>query len=275
MTKRVELKAGRIFESILTVSNPKDATSNIKFKVEVSPYSVNGEEYSVDFSNKNDHTLITDWIKLDKTSGVLKPGESMKIPYSIIVPQNAPAGGQYAAILVSLDNETGTSSGIAVENVFEMASVIYADVSGETKHEGEITGNTVPGFVTNLPLVVESDFKNDGNVHEVAMVSVEVRSIFSSDPLYPIKGESGSLEETIMPDTNRHVSRDVSGISPLGIYTVKQAITYMGETSVVEKTVIACPIWFMVLLFLTLCSIIYSVYKALQRRKRRRNAYFN
>lgn len=275
MTKRLSLKAGKVYEGILTVANPKDAKKDIKFKIEVSPYSVNGEEYTVDFSNKNDRNQIVNWIKLDKTAGTLKPGESTKVGYAIMVPTNAPAGGQYAALLVSLDNEGQSSSGVAVENVFEMASVIYANVEGETKHEGHISSNDVPGFVTSIPFKVEGDISNEGNVHEIAMVSLEVKSIFSTTPLYPLTGESGVLEETIMPDTTRHISRDVNGISPLGIYTVKQVITYMDETSVVEKTVIACPIWFMVLIALTLCSILYSIYKALQRRKRRKNAYFN
>lgn len=275
MTKRVSLTAGKVYEGILTVSNPKDASSDIKFKVDVSPYTVNGEEYTVDFSNKDDFNQIVDWIKLDKKSGTLKPGESSKIGYAIMVPSDAPAGGQYAALLVSLDNESKKSDGVAVENVFEMASVIYAEVAGETKHEGQIIDNIIPGFVTSVPFRAEGSVSNSGNVHEIAMVSIEVKSIFSPTPLYPLNGENGILEETIMPGKDRHFTRDINGISPLGIYTVKQAITYMGETSVTEKTVIACPIWFMVLLALTLCSIIYSIYKALQRRRRRKNAYFN
>ena len=275
MTKRINLEAGQVYHGSITVSNPKTNASDIKFIVEISPFSVKGEEYSADFLNKNDRNQIVDWIKIDKKTGTLKPEESTKINYTLTVPDNAPAGGQYAALLVSLDSDENSSSGIAVENVFEMASVIYADVAGETKEAGEILDNYFPGFVTSIPFRAEGDVKNDGNVHEIAMVSLEVKSIFSSTPLYPLNGESGVLEETIMPETTKHISRDVNGISPLGIYTVKQVITYMGETSVMEKTVIACPVWFMVLLLLTLCSIIYSVYKSLQRRKRRKNAYFN
>lgn len=273
MTKRIELNAGEIYHGTLTVSNPADSASDFKFKVSVSSYSVTDDEYSADFLTENDRTLITKWITLDKDSGVLKPNESVKINYTINVPESAPAGGQYAALLVTSDADTGDVEGIAVENVFEMASLIFAKVAGETEHGGKVVENTIPGFATNLPIRVEASVTNEGNVHDIARVAVEVRSVFSSTPIYPKSNENNTIEETIMPETTRHIVRDLDGFSPLGIYTIKQTVTYLDEVSVIEKTVICCPIWFMVLLFLTVITLVYSIFKSIKRHRRRKQMF--
>lgn len=273
MTKRIELTAGEVYYGTLSVSNPADATNDFKYKVSVSAYNVTGDDYSVDFLTENDRTLITNWITLDKDSGTLKPNETAKISYTITVPDNAPAGGQYAALLVTSDSDADAIDGIAVKNVFEMASIIFAKVAGETEHGGKVIENSIPGFVTELPIKVDASVTNEGNVHDIARVSVEVRSVFSAEPIYPKSYENNTIEETIMPETTRHISRDLDGFSPLGIYTIKQTVTYLDEVSVVERTVIACPIWFMVLLGLTILTIIYSIFKSLKRHRRRKQMF--
>ena len=273
MTKRIELNAGEVYHGTLSISNPQNATNDFKFKVSVSAYSVSGDDYSADFLTENDRTLITNWITLDKDSGTLKPNETTKINYTITVPENAPGGGQYAALLVTSDTDVGNTDGIAVENVFEMASLIFAKIQGETEHGGEIKENNIPGFVTELPIRVDAFVSNSGNVHDIARVEVEVRSVFSAEPIYPKSYENNTIEETIMPETSRRIIRDLDGFSPLGIYTVKQTITYLDEVSVIEKTVIACPIWFMVLLSVTVIAIVYSIFKSLKRHRRRKQMF--
>ena len=269
MTQRISLMAGEEYHSSITVANPTDATKDFVYKVAVSPYSVKGDKYSADFVTESDYTKIKDWITVDNPTGTIEPGKSTKVTYTIRVPEDAPAGGQYGALLVSSGSEIGGDD-VAVKNVFEMACVIYAEVAGETKHVGEVTRNEVPGYVANVPFGVSSAVKNEGNVHEIARVSVEVRNIFSDDLIYPKSNESGVVEETIMPNTARDINRTIDGVSPLGIYVVKQSVEYLGETSVVEKTVFACPIWFMVLVFATICSIIYSIVKTIRKKHRRK-----
>ena len=112
-----------------------------------------------------------------------------------------------------------------MKNVFEMASLIYANIDGETTREGEILENYVPGFVTSTPIEVSATVKNDGYVHEIAKVALEVKSFFSPNTIYPTEGESGIIEEVIMPDTTLLINRNIDGISSLGIYNVTQTVT--------------------------------------------------
>ncbi len=273
MSQKIELKPGDKYEGYITVVNPDNAKSDFSYKAEVSAYGVIGEDYSADLSTQSDHTQIVKWIDIENPTGVIKPNESIKVKFTIKVPETAPAGGQYAAILVSSNDKNDSSDGLAVKNIFEMASVIYGEISGEMTREGEIMENNIPGFVTSVPIKVDATVKNDGNVHEIARVSLEVKSFFSPTPIYPLRGESGVVEEVIMPDTTRYISRNIEGISALGIYNVTQTVSYMGSVSTVQKVVIACPIWFLALVVLTISAIIFSIVKTIKKYRHKREVF--
>lgn len=273
MSQRINLKPGETYTGSIIVVNPDNAKKDFVYKAEVSAYGVVGEDYSVDFLTSNDHTQITKWITIENPTGSIKANSSTKINFTIRVPETAPAGGQYAAILVSSANDDVGSDGLAVKNIFEMASLIYAGIEGETTRKGEIIDNSVPGFVTTTPIEVSAAVKNEGNVHEIAKVSLEVKSFFSPVTIYPADGESGIIEEVIMPDTTRLISRNIDGISSLGIYDVTQTVNYMGAISTTHKIVVACPIWFLVLFILTVSAIIFSIVKSAKKYRHRKEVF--
>ena len=74
-----------------------------------------------------------------------------------------------------------------------------------------------------------------------------------------------------MPGTSRLVTRDINGISALGIYDVVQTVNYMGESQSVHQTVVVCPIWFMALLLVTVAAIITSIVFSVKRHRRKKN----
>lgn len=270
MSHSVTLDAGDTYEGEIIVANPANAAQDFNYKVEASSYGVVGDDYVADLLTETERTQIAKWITIDNPTGVLKPNESVKIHYTVNVPENAPSGGQYAAILVSSDLDVKGSDSVSVNNVFEMASILYAKINGEMIHEGEIIGVSVPGFVTTTPITVSTTLRNDGNIHETARISLEVRSYFSADNIYPKVGEDGTLDEIIMPGTTRHVERDIDGISPLGIYDVLQTVNYMGKTDTIHQVVIACPIWFMALVFVTLVAIVTTIVVSVKKHRKKR-----
>ena len=267
MSQSIALDAGDTYEGEITVANPANATNDFHYKVEVSSYGVAGEDYSADFLTETERSQIVNWTTIDKPTGVLKPNESAKVHYTVKVPKTAPAGGQYAALLVSSDDSVTESESVSINNVFEMASILYAKVNGDLIHEGEILDTSVPGFVTQVPIKVSAILKNDGNIHETAYISLEVRSYFSSQNIYPKAGESGTVEEMIMPGTTRYVTREISDVAPLGIYDVTQTVSYMGDSVMNHQTVVVCPIWFMALIFVTLTAIVLFIVRAVKKHR--------
>ena len=269
MNQKITLNPGEVYEGYITIINPSYATEDFAYKAEVTPYSVADEEYTADLLSESDRTAISKWITIEEPTGSVKPNESKEIKFTIKVPQNAPAGGQYGTIAVSSNQDSSNASGVSVQNVFEIASIIYADVAGETVHDGEILENNVPSFVLNNPVKTTAILTNKGNVHETAIFTITVSDVFTGRVILPTEENTGRYSEVIMPETTRYAEREVSDLPALGVVKVTQTIDYNGQTSTTEKQIIICPVWFMALVLLTLASIIAAVVIIVKKRHRK------
>ena len=269
MSQKISLKAGETYEGSILVANPKAATDDFYFKVTVSPYSVKGTEYAPDFLTVSDRSRIVEWITLDTESGKLAPDEVKEIKFAVKVPESAPAGGQYAMIGVSSDGR-GASEGSAIQDVVEMASLIYADVEGETRREGRILETQIPGFVASGNPVVSAMLTNEGNVHEVATIDIRVKNNLTGEVVYSADSEDTNMEVIIMPETTRLFTRELGGLPALGIFEVVENIHFMDTEMNSTAVMIICPIWFIALVFATIASVIGMICygRHLKRKKK-------
>lgn len=266
MSQDMYLEAGKTFTGSITVANPADASGDFHYAVSVSPYSVVDENYTADLATMSDRSAIVEWIEIENPTGVLKPNESVKVNFKINVPLDAPSGGQYAAIAVRSNEEATDTGGVSVQNVFELASLLLANVAGETKHEGSILENQIPGFITNGSPTVTALLTNDGNVHETAKVTIHVKNAITGETMFPKEGQSDEFIELVMPGTTRYIARSLDDLPSLGIYSVSQDISYLGSSSYNSTVMISCPIWFLVLFIVTIGAII-GMTIALVRKK--------
>lgn len=259
MSQRFSLEPGQTYTGKITVVNPADATENFKYKVGVSPYGVNPENYDADLTTDYTRSAISKWITIKETSGELAPNETRDVEFTITVPEDAPGGGQYATITITSDNDQAVTEGVAVQNIFEMASIIYGRVSGEIKHEGEILENNIPGFSAVTPVTLSALISNNGNVHEDATFVISVSDAFTGRVILPTEEDDGQYSEIVMPETTRKVERNVSNLPAVGVVRVKQTIYYNGEVSEETKDILICPIWFMALVAVTVIAIIATI----------------
>ncbi len=270
MSQRFYLEAGKTYQGFINVVNPADATEDFLYKIEVLPYGVEGEDYRADLSTVSGHTEIAKWIEILEPEGAIEPNETKRIDFTINVPENAPPGGQYAAIAVSSNQKEQAENGVAVKNVFELASLVYANVAGEIKVGGEIINNEVPGFVMTPPIVLGATLSNEGNTHQDATFVITASNFFTGEVILPDEKNEGHYSELIMPDTTRHVTREVSNLPLIGVIKINQTVYYNGDVSTVEKNVMICPIWFMALVLLTLAAIIASIVGIIKKHKRKK-----
>lgn len=272
MSQRVSLKPGEVYNGSITIINPVNSESDFNYKATVTPYSVVGEDYTADLATKSNYNMMTDWVKIEEPTGTLKPNNSKEIKFSIKVPENAPAGGQYATIAISQDQSTDAKDGgVAVNNVFEMASLIYAEVAGETKHETEIIENQIPGFVTSAPITLKALLKNEGNVHETATIVIEAKDFFTGNVIVETENDANRYTELVMPETTRAVERNINENLPaLGVVHIEQTIYYNGEQSVTTRDVIICPVWFMILLGVTITAIVGTIVMMVRKHHKKK-----
>ena len=270
MNQEISLSPGEVYEGSITIINPSYAKEDFPYKVEVTPYGVAGEDYTADLLSESDRTAISKWIKIAEPTGEIKPNESKKVNFTITVPENVPAGGQYATIAVSSNKDTANTNGVSVQNVFEIASITYAKVAGETVHDGEIKENNVPSFVLTKPVMLSALITNNGNIHETATFTITVSDFFTGHVILPTEENTGIYSEVIMPETTRYTEREVSELPDLGVVKVSQTINYNGQTSTVEKNIIICPIWFLVLMLLTIAAIITAIVVLVRKHRHKK-----
>lgn len=271
---KIVLTPGETFEGSIRVSNSATAEKDLKYSVSIGSFSLrkdeNGEtDYNyTDVDTVTSYNQIMNWIVLGKESGTVAPNSYDIIPYTVVVPEDAPAGGQYASILIRNDNymEKQENEGVAIQSVVEFAVSILARVDGDTRNEGAILENNIPTFILSNNLQTTSMVKNDGNVHTDASYVLQVWPMFSDEEI--CTNEEEAATSLIMPGTERFHTESCN-LPAFGLFRVKQTVSIFGETSIMEKTIIVCPIWLLfIVIFAIAALIIWLVMRAKARRQK-------
>lgn len=258
----LDLKPGKTTTETFKVQNT--GARQFSYDVSVVPYSVTNEDYEADFSTETQYSDIVKWVSFSQTSGTLEPDEEDEITVTVKVPTNVPDGGQYAAIMATM-NESSTS-GTGVSIVRQVGILLYSNVEGRTIKTASIEENKIPGFIFNPPITVTSLVKNSGNVHAEASYVLQVFPLFGDEEVYT--NEENPIEQMVLPGTNRYNELSWEGAPALGIFRVKQTVKIFDEVSVTEKLVFLCPIWFLfIVLLLIFCVIFWIVSRVRSRRK--------
>ena len=272
MSQNFNLAPGKTYTGSITVANSGSATNDFSYKISVAPYSVMGEGYDADLATMSNRSMMVDWIKVENPKGTLKPNETAEINFIITVPETAPAGGQYASLLVTEDTGVANSQGVKVSSIFEIASLVYAKVAGETVTGGEILENNIPGFAMTTPVKVGALISNTGNVHQTATTVLEVKNLITGEIVLPTEQNDGRHSEIIMPETTRRTEYEITELPAVGVVRVSQTIYYNGISSIEMKDMLICPIWFIVVALVVVCGMIFGGFFGIKTYKRKKSA---
>ena len=266
MNQKIVLTPGETYNGSFRIVNPGSNTTDFSYKLEVSPFYVD-DDYHVVYENNGDYTQMVNWMTVDKDKGTIAPNNVAEVHFAIDVPRNAPAGGQYAAIMVSSDgNGDALQNGLNLERTYSIAHIIYAEVAGTTRRGGEIYNANVQGFILDGDISGVSSIRNDGNVHGTAKYTLQVWPLFSSEEVYT--NEENPVEKTVLPGRTLTNSVAWEGSPLAGIFNVKYTVDFEGVTTEVSKLVIKCPIWMLLIIVLVIAGIVvWIMYKAKSRKK--------
>jgi len=119
---------------------------------------------------------LATWIEFASSTVNLAPGEEIRIPFTIEVPENADPGGHYAAVFWStVPGEVGTGMGISMR----VAALMLLRVSGEVIEEGEILNfKTREKLANYLPIDFSFKLKNTGTIHLKPGGEIVIKNIF-------------------------------------------------------------------------------------------------
>lgn len=270
MNERIILNPGEKYEGSFNIANSNVNTETLTYIATASPFYVD-ENYDIYYDGKDDYSQIVNWTTIHNPQGSVPVNSVTELKYTIDVPENAPAGGQYVAIRVQSgiaqeNNDGSGGSGIKLSQVIGITHIIYAEIPGTSIHSGEIMATDLSGFMFSGNIKGTATIKNTGNVHGVAKYTLQVYPLFSNEEVYT--NEEDPLTATILPERSRYVELSWNGTPPVGIFNVVYTVEYEGEMVQISKLVIVCPLWLLFIVILaTVALIVWLVIRIKIRKK--------
>jgi hypothetical protein len=176
--------------------------------------------------------ILAGWISIPKGPIDVSGDSTGELPLSIRIPENAPPGGHYAAVLVG--TEPGTiekgKSGVAVGSM--VTSLILVRVPGEVIARESFLDAPEANFIVR--------FENKGNVHVVPQGEISIRNMWGKERGKIIINESANFGN-VLPNSTRKfefVWKGEENAFEFGRYTAVATLTYgeEGRKSVYRET---------------------------------------
>jgi hypothetical protein len=178
-------------------------------------------------------SLIADWLKI-VPSVKLDAGKDAEVPFSLVIPKNAPPGGQFAVVWWSTSPPVSTNTQqVSIQS--RAGILVYVNVSGkvventtitkfDTVNENRIFGDNIVPFYLKI--------SNAGNVYVKPVGKITISSVFGKVKDTVIVNEK---KYQILPNSYRVFSDMIwSGHGfYIGPYKITAAVSYNDKTSTV------------------------------------------
>lgn len=269
VSNRVNLKGGQTLDYSFRIQGKPGSS----FRIYAAPYSVTNEDYELSFSNQTNYTQLSRWIKFYDAAGNLASEATLTIPndadslivnYSISVPVDVPAGGQYAMIFAeSAGNGQSESTGSGIRTISRAGLIVYGSTSGNTIESAEINEYNFNSFLTSGRLTTNAKIHNSGNTDFEVSSTLTVKSIFGR-VLY-----DDTQRHDVLPETDRRISSEWTSTPALGVFNVTYKVSAADATREESKIVIIIPIFVIIIALILLTSLIIWTIILLRKRKER------
>ncbi len=194
----IEVRASRgsIAEEIVQIINT--GATDQKYYMGVMKFVPREETGTPQFISYNeDHSGLPLWIHFPVSEVVVPANTKVDVPFQIILPDDIPSGGYYAAVTVSqAPFDVVATNGAAVEA--KTASLVLLTVEGETVITAALLDFS--GDFNNGKLEYEYRIQNQGNVHVKPEGEVTVRNLFGKTILSTDANPAGGR---VLPSSTR------------------------------------------------------------------------
>lgn len=260
---KITLEPGNEYSDSISIQNLSN--EDFEYKMSIRPYQAQDILYHPDFSTENNYTQITKWISFAEPVGTLAAHSSKKIEYTIKVPADVPAGGQYAVIVAETPAQANPG---AIELISSVGSLLYAHVGGDTREVGNLISQQIWPLQVSSPITAESTIENTGNVDFDVTTTLQITKVFSKNTVYD--NSEDPLVQTVLPNSKRLIISTWNETPKLGFFEVTQTIAFLGQNHSIKSLVLVCPLWLVLVIatIIVLIIILVIYYVVLHFKKR-------
>lgn len=255
----VELAPGQQQTGEYTVINDGNRAANLK--VYPTSYKIDDQNgrYEAIYETDWSRALLAKWISYDETEFSLQPGEKKVVKFRISVPENVPAGGQYAMLMTEIQPSKTAEKNATILTKKRIGLNIFSHVAGETKIAGEIKNLSAAFWQNGAPLTASVEAKNSGNIDFSVNSQIKVKNIFGKEIF-----KSETKNHDIYPETTRKIDLNWDK-AKWGIYRLEihadMIFANKTETKISQKIVVVFPIWLAILIVIFAAAILISFAK--------------
>ncbi len=263
------LNPGSRSTSGLTIYNNSD--SPVIVDLRASEFYPRGEKGEVDISDEP-LPQTKDWVTVYPQRVKIEPKKSKVVSYTISLPQNAPPGGFYFAIVASSEGrkyqaneKTAVESGTSV--VASVAELVLVRVSGPVQYAARITHFDILGgkrFLNYGPVTFDIKVENLSNVHSMFSNTVLVSNYF-----FPEKYKLNLKSERILPQAVRDFRVTMPNKWHFGYYKATVLTTFGGGNNMGRTIVFwIVPVKEMAVGAALISLVVLLVYLLIRRSKK-------
>ena len=252
-SKQYRLDPGTTKTDKFTIIN--DGDTDYEFKVFAQPYSVNGEEYEPDFYTVRENTDLEKWVKFQKSSYFLRSGESIDVPFSVVVPVDAIPGGHYGAIFAETQ-PSEQKSGTSIQRKSRVGSLVYATVNGQFETGGSFEGIRTPLLQFKPPIKSEVVVRNTGDT------DFGIKTVFAVDDILGNRKVTDTKEYRVLPKTKRNIQLQWDKAPSFGLFKVTTSAKFLDQETSKTSYVLMAPFGFyLTFILLFFVAVIFFVQK--------------
>lgn len=289
--KNYLIEPGKSIEDKLSIRNI-DSNDNLDLYLRVVDFTYTDEtgtpKLLLEEGLEQTTWSLKPYLTIPSTASV-GPGDTTSLDISVDIPEGLGAGSYYSAIVYSTTAPEGGNVGLSASGV----TLVFVNVPGKVNEDLTITkfglydrdktnGTGYTNFTMDEPLAMAYTIKNNGNVVEAPVGSIEVKGWFgqnykitdvNTSDLVALIGQTRTFETCIKAEETTDANSNTTGrcvsagLWP-GFYTAT-ADLYYGQNGNLTKELTKTsyfwylPLWFIVLFVIALVVAAFYIWRTI------------
>ncbi len=222
---------GQQWQSSLRVININDFDLTVYVDVvNFSPQGEGGDGRFLPVSAEGGNgSTLAEWFTISREAILIPREQSVEVPFSVLVPEDASPGGHFAAILVGTKPLIPEEGQARVQTSQMVTSLFFTRVTGDVIESGGIREfTTTESFLNSPEATFELRFENKGNVHLQPQGDIRITNMWGEERgVVPINQNSSF--GNVLPESIRKFDFAWKGewsIADMGRYTAIATLAY-------------------------------------------------